>query len=157
MTEAKKIKGSCLCKAVSVSFEVKRHAFDACHCGMCRKWGGGPALSVDAAGDIQFTGEESIARYSSSEWAERGFCKQCGTHLFYHLKNASFYNFPLGLLENTEDFKFQTQIFIDRKPAGYSFAEKTELMTEAEVFAKYTQENEEDEVGEAFTLISPFL
>src|SRR4051794_39009432 len=38
--------GTCLCGSVSVSVKLEKCAFDACHCGMCRKWGGGPALTV---------------------------------------------------------------------------------------------------------------
>ena len=138
MKDLKHTKGSCLCGAVSVSFDREKDTFGACHCGMCRKWGGGPALTVDASANVQFSGEEFISTYSSSEWAERGFCKRCGTHLFYRLKQSGFHNFPLGLLEGTDHFQFHQQIFVDRKPEAYSFADKTEQMTEAEVYAKYS-------------------
>jgi hypothetical protein len=131
------VSGKCLCGGVTVSFSLEKQTFDACHCGMCRKWGGGPALTVDGGSKIQFTGEDLIATYDSSEWAQRGFCKRCGTHLFYRLKQSNFHNFPLGLIENTEHLKFGLQIFIDRKPDHYSFANKTETMTQAEVFAKF--------------------
>lgn len=94
------------------------------------------ALCVAASGPVTFKGENFITRYTSSDWAERGFCKNCGTHLFYYLKGGH-YNFPLGLLDKNEDLEFHLQIFIDMKPDNYSFANKTELMTEAEVFAKY--------------------
>jgi hypothetical protein len=129
--------GTCLCGAVTLAFRIQDHVFDACHCGMCRKWSGGPALTVQADGEVTFTGEDHIGTYSSSEWAERGFCKRCGTHLFYRLKAGGFINMPLGLLENPEQFKFHMQIFVDRKPSNYAFANVTEQMTEAEIFAKY--------------------
>lgn len=135
--QTKQAKGKCLCSSVTVSFSVEKNFFDACHCSMCRKWGGGPALTVDGGKNITFTGSENITTYNSSDWAERGFCKNCGTHLFYRLKQTGFMNFPLGLIENSEDFKFHLQIFIDHKPKNYEFANKTEFMTEAEVFAKY--------------------
>lgn len=137
METSKMATGTCLCGAVTVSFPVGKETFDACHCGMCRKWGGGPALTVDSAGAATFQGEEFIATYSSSDWAERGFCKRCGTHLFYRLKETGFCNFSLGLLQGNESFKFHLQVFIDKKPENYSFANQTEKMTEAEVFAKY--------------------
>jgi len=138
MDKDKIAKGKCLCGAVKLSFSFDKNTFDACHCGMCRNWGGGPALTVDAGKDLKFTGQEFISVYNSSDWAERGFCKQCGTHLFYRLKESEFCNLPLGLIEYTEGLKFHTQIFIDMKPKNYSFAEKTETMTEAEVLAKYS-------------------
>ena len=132
------LSGDCMCGAVSVSFPVERDVFAACHCGMCRKWGGGPALTVEGNKNVTMKGEEFITVYSSSESAERGFCKCCGTHLFYRLKNESFYSYPLGLLNEADRLKFSMQIFIDRKPENYSFQNQTELMTEAQVFAKYT-------------------
>lgn len=131
-------KGTCLCGAVTVNFHLNEKVFDVCHCSMCRKWSGGPAMTVDAGTTISFQGTEFITTYSSSDWAERGFCKKCGTHLFYRLKESGFSNVPLGLLENSQHFKFHLQIFIDMKPEQYSFANKTEQMTEAEVFAKYS-------------------
>lgn len=135
----KEISGSCLCKAVQLKFPVKERVFDACHCGMCRKWGGGPAMMVDASAGLKITGEDSVKVYESSDWAERGFCKNCGTHLFYRLKGRDFVNVPVGLLENVEDFKFHVQIYVDHKPKYYNFTEQTKMMTEAEVLAMFTQ------------------
>jgi len=133
----KTAKGACLCGAVAITFLFKNEFFDACHCGMCRRWGGAPLLSVESGGGVTFKGQEFIGTYDSSEWAERGFCKRCGTHLFYHLKGSEHYELPLGLLADTAGLKFRQQIFIDKKPEHYSFANATATMTEAEVFAKY--------------------
>lgn len=129
--------GSCLCGKVTVSITPDKKIFDACHCGMCRKWGGGPALTVHGGPKLEITGKENITVYASSEWAERAFCKSCGTHLYYHLKGTDFHTLPLGLFDNTEDFKFDVQIYVDHKPDHYEFANKTEMMTEAEVIAKF--------------------
>lgn len=94
-------------------------------------------MTVHAGSNVQFQGQEALGTYRSSDWAERGFCTQCGTHLFYHLIKMNSYFLPLGLLEDTGTFSFSTQIFIDHKPDNYSFANQTEKMTEAEVFAKF--------------------
>ncbi len=131
------VTGNCLCGAVSLGFNLEKDSFGACHCGMCRKWSGGPALAVEGGSAITLQGEEFITLFDSSQWAERGFCKVCGTHLFYRLKAGGFINFPLGLLNNVEHLKFDMQIFIDKKPDHYAFVNSTENMTESEVFAKY--------------------
>src|SRR5687768_4448242 len=108
----KNVTGTCLCKSVSVSFPLHDKVFDACHCGMCRKWGGGPFLSVHGGTEnVELKGEANIARYDSSDWAQRGFCKNCGTHLFYFLKPRDLYIFSLGVLNNIDDLKFHKQIF----------------------------------------------
>lgn len=137
MSKQNEAKGTCLCGGVTILANLEKKSFDACHCGICRKWGGGPALTVDGGDNVKFKGDELISVYGSSKWAERGFCKQCGTHLFYRLKNSKYYNFPMGLMEGTENFKFQMQIFIDSKPACYDFRNHTETMTEAEVIVKF--------------------
>ncbi len=130
------MKGSCLCGAVSVEAEETRNV-EACHCGMCRRWGGGPLLAVPGGKDVRFGGEDQIGCFDSSEWAQRGFCKQCGTHLFYKLKPTGEYMLPAGLFQPGTDFDFHGQIFIDKKPAYYEFANQTEMLTEQEVFEKY--------------------
>lgn len=139
MLENNSVSGECLCGKIKLRAQLAGKHVDVCHCGMCRTWGGGPALGVQAASaeQVEIDGEEHVSVYTSSEWAERGFCKHCGTHLFYRLKDGSFYNIPMGLLQEMNGFKLGTQIFIDRKPDFYSFAEPTENMTEAEVFAQF--------------------
>jgi hypothetical protein len=69
--------GTCLCGAVTFTADIKPK-ISACHCGMCRKWTGGVFLTVQAR-DVRFTGEDAIATYTSSDWAERGFCSRCGS------------------------------------------------------------------------------
>ena len=134
--------GSCLCGAVRISVKTLGNSIDACHCTMCRKWGGGPALAIDCNDDIHFEGNDNIAVFSSSKWAERGFCRHCGSHLFYRLKQEGYYSIPIGLLDDDESLIFDQQIFIDEKPSYYSFANETKNMTGAEVFAQYSASSE---------------
>ncbi len=136
---SKKATGSCLCKAVTFSFNLKGKHFDACHCAMCRTWGGGPALTVESDGGIEFTGFENVTVYDSSEWAQRGFCKHCGSNLFYRLKDPemNFCNFNLGTLDQQEELEFTLQIYVDAKPNNYTFANDTKMMTEKEVLAMF--------------------
>lgn len=137
MSELFEAKGSCLCGAVQFSAKKVGKSVGACHCGMCRKWGGGPLMAVNSGRDVSFEGEENISVYDSSAWAERGFCKRCGSHLFYRLKESGQHIIPAGLFENQDSFIFDNQVFVDRKPPFYSFANDTNDMTEAEVFEKY--------------------
>ncbi len=132
-------RGTCLCGAVRVLARTKNDNIGACHCTMCRKWGGGPLFAVECESEVDFNGAEHISTFRSSEWAERGFCRECGTHLFYRLKEEGHYAIPVGLFDDGEQWTFTEQIFIDRKPAFYSFAEKTKDLTGAEVFAQYSE------------------
>ncbi len=137
MSDEASEKGSCLCGAVQFTASSVRKIVGACHCNMCRKWGGGPLMAVDCGSDVSFEGAENISVFDSSAWAERGFCKQCGSHLFYRLKQSRQHMIPAGLFADQGSFVFDHQVFIDKKPAFYSFANKTNDMTEAEVFEKY--------------------
>ena len=131
--------GKCLCGTVELEIELANDISEiaACHCSMCRNWLGGPMLAIDSGVLGSIKNESSITRYQSSEWAERGFCSKCGTSLFYYLKPADQYHFPVGLLEDELQFKFSHQIFIDEKPEYYSFSNETENMTGSEVFAHF--------------------
>jgi len=132
--------GTCLCGAVKVTAKTKSDHIGACHCSMCRKWGGGPLLAVECQSDVSLEGLEHISTYDSSEWAERGFCKTCGTHLFYRLKEGGHYAIPVGLLDDEDQWTLSEQIFIDQKPSFYSFSQKTKDLTGEEVFAQYSRE-----------------
>jgi hypothetical protein len=131
-------RGSCLCGAVRMAIKTTSNSVGACHCGMCRKWGGGPLLALECGSDVQCDGTDSIVLFSSSAWAERGFCRTCGTHLFYRLKHEGHYAVPVGLLEEGEPWVFEQQIFIEEKPAFYAFANDTTNLTGAEVLAQYS-------------------
>ncbi|MCB1308364.1 MAG: GFA family protein [Leptospiraceae bacterium] len=141
MTKKIKAQGGCLCGAVSVTVEEMRPGFGACHCSMCRQWGGGPMLSVGCGTAVRFTGEEHISVFHSSEWAERGFCKQCGSHLFYKMKPTGAYNIPVGLFGEKIKPRFTLQVYIDKKPDNYAFANKTRNVTEKEILAMYAPDS----------------
>ncbi|MGB3402907.1 MAG: GFA family protein [Microcoleaceae cyanobacterium] len=134
MTEPNLVKGHCLCGAVKLSTTNINYHVSACHCSTCRKWGGGALFGVECEGEVSFEGEENISIYNSSEWAERGFCKQCGSHLFYKLKDKNHYFIPAGIFENDENFVFDLQVFIEEKPKYYAFANDTKKMTGSELF-----------------------
>ena len=129
--------GACLCGAVTVVAGEAGNSVGACHCKMCRRWGGGPFMELACGSAVSFGGEETVSVFDSSAWAERGFCGKCGTHLFYRLKETGQHMIPVGLFDNDEDLVFESQVFIDEKPAFYSFADETTKMTGAELFAKF--------------------
>ena len=130
-------KGSCICGEVNFSVKEISRNIGACHCNTCRKWGGGPLLAIDCGTKVSFEGKDNIAVYNSSEWAERAFCKECGSHLFYRLKGTGQYIMPAGLIDSDIEFNFDHQVFIDEQPAYYCFSNKTSDMTGPEVFSKF--------------------
>jgi hypothetical protein len=128
--------GGCLCGAVRFTAVPHERDVGACHCSMCRRWTAGPFLAVQCGGTVRVEDNSNLGIYRSSEWAERGFCKKCGTPLFYRLVGKDFYEVSAGSFDDTSEFRFTSQIFIDEKPPYYDFANKTKNMTGAEVFAE---------------------
>ncbi len=92
---------------------------------------------------MRFTKEDGLAIYTSSSWAERGFCKTCGSSLFYRVTvpgpMQGQCHVGLGTLDDAKGIPLTGEIYIDLKPDGYSFAEDTRKMTEAEVVAMFVQ------------------
>lgn len=138
---AKAVSGQCLCGAVSYTAQLENEEFGACHCEMCRRWTGGINLSFDGGKDVEISGD-SLVRFDSSPWAERGFCGKCGSSLFYRSKANNGYHISVGSLTDKSllsSMKFASQIYIDSKPKSYEFANTTSNMTEAEVIAFYSK------------------
>ena len=142
MSKIAKANGSCLCGNVQFTATQISNTVGACHCNMCRKWGGGPFMEVDCGQNTKFSNEESISIYDSSAWSERGFCKNCGSHLFYRLKESKQYIMSVGLFEDNVNFVFDHQVFIDEKPHFYEFSNCTKNMTGEEVFAQFVPPEE---------------
>ena len=137
MAESEPIEGHCLCGAVTVRAVPRRRTVEACHCSMCRRWGGSAYLGVQCGSAMEISGEEHVVRYRSSEWAERGFCGRCGSNLFFHYLPLDSYGFLAGLFPDTAFEPLAEEIFIDEKPAYYAFDADGEKLTGAEVRAKF--------------------
>ena len=86
---------------------------------------------------VTFEDQDNIGRIRSSDWAERGFCTKCGSNLFYHLVDSEDYQMAAGLFDDQSKLRMSLQVFTDRKPDFYDFANDTKKMTAAEVIALY--------------------
>jgi hypothetical protein len=78
--------GRCLCGAVA--YEVRGTLRDVvvCHCAECRRWHGHVgAYAATRADGLTVTGEALrwIASPDSDRRARRGFCRECGSSLFW--------------------------------------------------------------------------
>ncbi len=132
--------GQCLCGAVTYTAKGLRDELSACHCGMCRRWAGGAFLAISTEG-VAWQGEDNIQTIQSSDWAERGFCKKCGSGLFYRVtapgKFHGVTSLAFGTLDDQSGLSLTKEWFIDRKPEAYTFAGEHHTVTEAEVLAMF--------------------
>jgi hypothetical protein len=136
-SSGQRLSGGCLCGAVRFAAAPRDRDLGACHCSMCRRWTAGPFLALECGGSVKVEDTTHLGVYRSSDWAERCFCKQCGTPLFYRLVGRDFYAVSAEAFDDRTGFAFTSQIFVDEKPAYYDFANKTKNMTGPEVFAAF--------------------
>lgn len=134
--------GSCMCGAVRFTITVPVTETAACHCTMCRKWSGGVFMALQLPADaVHFDNADAIRTFVSSPWAERAFCGICGSNLFYRVTAEGpmqgEIHMALGVLDDPSGVVLSTELFIDKKPDGFGFAQDTHRMTEAEVMAMF--------------------
>jgi hypothetical protein len=129
--------GRCLCGAVTFAAEGVELEHHVCHCGMCRRWAGSGFMAARTS-RVAFTSSGELARYASSSWAERGFCRTCGTTLFYFLKPTQTHMMSVGAFDDDSRFRLVREIFIDHKPSGHSFAGDHERWSEEETMKRLT-------------------
>ena len=82
-----------------------------------------------------------MRQLQSSDWAERAWCDRCGSGLWYRVTlegpMQGQYHLPVGLFDEPDRFELRSEIYIDRKPAGYAFAGERKRLTKAEVEAQF--------------------
>ena len=117
------LQGSCLCGATRIRVRGISRQVGACHCNMCRKWGGGPLLAVDCGTDVSFEGEENISVFESSAWAERGFCNRCGATLFWQADGKDYVAITAGTLDTPSGLKVEGHIFCADKGDYYEITD----------------------------------
>ena len=133
------IEGSCLCGAVTITVAGAHDPrAGACHCRMCQRWSGGLFLCFSAeAAAVTVSGE--VARYASSEFAERAFCSRCGSHLWMRdttPENAAYDLMP-GLFDAAAAWPLRSEIYTDRAMASVRLEGEHRRATRAEYEAEY--------------------
>ena len=82
------MKGGCFCGAVRYRLDGTPYDTGWCHCRICQKISGAPALvftTVKLADYVLEDGEAAIGRVKTTEFGERSFCTRCGTPLTIHV------------------------------------------------------------------------
>ena len=133
-------RASCLCGSVTLTANEINPKFTVCHCESCRAWGGAPYFAVRCGTNVEIEGGDKITMYASSTWASRGFCSECGTHLFYKLNKNGEYNVSAGLFKDLQGLEMDMQYFSDQRPDYYCFSNQTKEMTRAEIMEYFAKQ-----------------
>ena len=139
------ISGQCLCGACKVTLTPAEDKMHICHCDMCRAWTGVGMMAIKAApGTFEVTGP--VKTRATSDWAERAWCDDCGSGLYYHVTAEGpyhdAYHVCSGLFPDAGGMVLTGELFTDKRPSGYAFAGELHGMTEAEVMAFFSGEGE---------------
>ena len=135
------LEGQCLCGAVTITAQMDAPMLRACHCDMCRRQNSGAYMSIsNDPHAIAVEGEVTI--YRSSEWAERGFCPQCGSTLWYGTVHDGARHLSAGLFDNAGGAPLKLEFFNDNCPEGYAFAGDHKKLTTAETIALFAPQED---------------
>jgi hypothetical protein len=112
--------GRCLCGAVRYRVRSPLRGVIACHCSQCRRTSGHFAAMTSApAADLELTACGSLAWYRSSDTAERGFCRVCGSNLFWRQFGSEVISIGAGTLDVPTGIAIEKHIFVADKSDYY--------------------------------------
>lgn len=113
-------RGRCLCGGVAFTVRGKMRDVVWCHCGQCRRWHGHFG-GYTAAGwpEIALEGEGRITWYQSSDNARRGFCRDCGSNLFWEGAHRRYVSIAAGTLDLPTGLVTARHIFVADKGDYY--------------------------------------
>lgn len=104
--------GSCLCGAVSFTVRGPLRPVLACHCSQCRKTSGHYWAATAAPSDcVEITHEGALEWFQSSTQAQRGFCRRCGSSLFWRHASRDAWGIAAGALDSPTGLHTQAHIF----------------------------------------------
>ena len=115
--------GSCLCGAVKYEVSGPLRNVIACHCLQCRKQTG-TYMSATAAKDIYLTitGARGLKWYRSSASAQRGFCGECGSVLFWKGDGRDYTAIAAGSIDGSPGVPLEGHIFCESAGDYYEIA-----------------------------------
>jgi hypothetical protein len=127
-----KREGRCLCGACRFAATPDAEEASVCHCSICRKWTGGINMAVGCT-DVSWNADAPLKSYRSSDKAERVFCGECGSNLYWRALDDAPSEQVIALMAFDEPgaFSVTRQIFMDEKPDTYALANKMVTLTGA--------------------------
>lgn len=114
-TRAPVLSGGCQCGAVRYALYAEPDA-SICHCRMCQRATGGLFLASAGVPLAQFAwtrGQPAVFR--SSSIAERGYCRDCGTPLFFRYLAKDKIDVTIGSLDDPAAAKPGSQVGVESR------------------------------------------
>ena len=111
---------SCLCGGVAFALPGPAGPITACHCGQCRKLSGHYAASFDAdEAGLAYSARGSLAEYATQRDGRRGFCRNCGSSLWFRAADGAF-SVEAGSVDGPTGGRLAAHIFVADKGSHYT-------------------------------------
>ena len=121
------LQGSCLCGGVKYQAQGPLSMVARCHCDQCRKQSGHFYAATNAKDDaISLEGAEHVTWYRASEIAKRGFCRHCGSALFWKPDDGDYTSILAGGFDQPSGLKLTKHIFVADKGDYYKIEDDAE-------------------------------
>ena len=116
--------GHCLCGAVRFQTRGRLREVVACHCSQCRRQSGLYYAATSVSNDrMTVEGGEAITWYRASPSAERGFCKHCGSALFWRHDGEADTSIVAGAFDQPSGLTIAYHIFCANKADFYEITD----------------------------------
>ncbi|WP_424992481.1 GFA family protein [Oceaniradius stylonematis] len=116
--------GGCHCGTVRYSVTGALRDVIYCHCTQCRKQTGHFVAATRILDDaLSITGADELTWYAASSDAKRGFCRHCGSLLFWKAEGSDMTSIMAGSLDLPTGLTASHHIFAADKGDYYELAD----------------------------------
>lgn len=116
--------GACLCGAVRFTTRGPLRGVVYCHCSQCRRQTGHYYAATNVSNEnVEIAGDENLRWYRASDVAQRGFCRICGSALFWKRDKADYVSIMAGSFDTPSGLKGEKHIFVADKGDYYEIAD----------------------------------
>ena len=113
--------GSCLCGRINYQTQGETRQVVGCHCTQCRKASGHYVAATQIHNKhLQIEGLSNITWFQSSAYAKRGFCKTCGSQLFWTRLDSTYTSVMAGTIDGDTGLKMDRQLYPETKGDYYT-------------------------------------
>ena len=123
-SKMKQLSGSCICG--SVRYEASGDCRDiiACHCIECRKASGHFTAATSVKPErLKMLESKGLTWYRSSPSAKRGFCRECGSSLFWKPDSGDRISVFVGSVDGPVDLPLTSHIYLVEKGTYYEITD----------------------------------
>ena len=116
--------GGCLCGAVRYEAKGSLRGVVNCHCSMCQRLHGsfGPYSKAPKV-NITVTSDTGLTWYKTSDIAQRGFCRRCGSTPFWEPFDLDATAIVAATLDDPSQLKTIGHVFVGEKADFYDITD----------------------------------